>query len=369
MKLAFGAIILIHGIIHLLGFIKAFYSTEVSMQVLGISKPLGALWLITFILFVATSASLFLNNKKWFYLAFIAVCISQILIILTWKEAKFGTIANVIILIVSISAYGSFRFFQMTQNEATELLKSTTISSTNITTRNEIQLLPDIVQKWMRNSGVIDKEIINSARLVQIGKIKTKPNGKWMPFTAQQYFNIKNPAFQWTAKITSNSVIHTLARDKYINGKAEMLIKLQGLIPVVNVTENDKINAASMQRFLSEMCWFPSAALNDYITWIPIDKTSAKAILTYKAQSVSGVFKFNNEGDILVFETERYFGGSPSAKLEKWVIYMKDYKNFDGLKIPNRCEVIWKLKEGDFNWLNLEITDLEYNNPKLYINE
>ncbi|MDG1730358.1 MAG: hypothetical protein P8K68_08630 [Algibacter sp.] len=369
MKLAFGVIILIHGIIHLLGFIKAFYSTEAPLQVLGISNPLGALWLITFIMFVASSASLFLNNKKWFYIAIVAVCISQILIITAWKEAKFGSIANVLILLFSLSAYGSFRFTQMVQKEGTTLLKSTTISTAKTITKKEIQQLPEIVQKWISNSGVTSKGNITSARLTQKGQLKTKPRGKWMPFSAQQYFNIQKPAFIWSAKINNNALIHTLGRDKYTDGKAEMLIKLQGLIPVVNEAENSKLNSASMQRFLSEMCWFPSAALNDYITWEAIDKTSAKAILTNQNQSVSGCFKFNSEGEILAFETERYFGGSENSKLEKWVVKILDYKTFDGLKVPNKCEVTWKLESGDYNWLKLEITDIAYNKAQLYENE
>jgi len=108
MKLTFGVLLIIHGIIHLIGFAKTFYFTEVNKQVLGIPKPIGALWLVVFILFIV-SASLFFNKKKWFYLAFIAVFCSQILIIMVWKGAKFGTIANVIILLVSLSAFVNHR--------------------------------------------------------------------------------------------------------------------------------------------------------------------------------------------------------------------------------------------------------------------
>ncbi|GAA4941166.1 hypothetical protein GCM10023314_12670 [Algibacter agarivorans] len=45
---------------------------------------------------------------------------------------------------------------------------------------------------------------------------------------------------------------------------------------------------------------------------------------------------------------------------------MTDHKVFNGYKIPYKYEVSWQLKEGDFNWLNLEITDLEYNTLNPY---
>jgi hypothetical protein len=95
-----------------MGFVKAYFSTEINKQILGISKPVGALWLLSFMLFIAVSAT-FLNNKKWFYIAFVAVCVSQILIIMAWKEAKFGTIINIIILLVAISAFVNNQFHKM----------------------------------------------------------------------------------------------------------------------------------------------------------------------------------------------------------------------------------------------------------------
>lgn len=104
MKLAFGILLFIHGAIHLIGFATSIYSTTMPIQALGISKPIGTVWLITFVLFTVSATQLF-NNKKWFYIAFIAVCMSQILIIIAWKEAKYYSIANIIILLGSISAF------------------------------------------------------------------------------------------------------------------------------------------------------------------------------------------------------------------------------------------------------------------------
>lgn len=42
------------------------------------------------------------------------------------------------------------------------------------------------------------------------------------------------------------------------------------------------------------------------------------------------------------------------------------YKDFEGIRIPHKSKVTWKLKTGDFNWANVELTDLEFNKPELY---
>lgn len=368
MKWAFTFLLCIHGVIHLIGYVKAFFSSEIEKQVLGVPKLIGALWLVCFTMFIFTAASFF-NNKKWFYLAFIAVCLSQVLIILVWKEAKYGSIFNIIILLASISSFGSYQFNKMVQKESIAVFQNIETINSSVITKKDISHLPEIVQKWMTNSGVIGKHVTMSVRLKQKGQMKTKLNGKWMPFTAMQYFNAVNPAFVWTTKVDAMFGINMIGRDQLINGEAAMLIKVASIFTVVNQSNNEKINTGAMIRFLAETCWFPSGALNDYIIWEAIGDTSAKAILTIDNKSISGIFKFNTEGDILAFETNRYFGGNEDAKLEKWTINMVEYKVFDGMKIPSKCQVIWKLKTGDFNWLNLEITDIEYNTLKPYENK
>ncbi|MFV0571996.1 MAG: DUF6920 family protein [Xanthomarina gelatinilytica] len=153
-------------------------------------------------------------------------------------------------------------------------------------------------------------------------------------------------------------------RDKLYQGQGNMLIKLANLIPVVNESNNKQINSGTMIRFLAEICWFPSAAINDYIVWESISENSAKATLTIKDTRVSGIFKFSTEGNITSFEAKRYYGGKTNSKLETWLINMTSHKTFDGVKIPNKSNVSWKLKEGDFNWLKLEILTIDINTTK-----
>jgi len=365
MRYVFGILLGLHGLIHLMGFVSAFFSTTIEKQVLGISKPIGALWLVTFILFIISVAQ-FLDGKKWFYVAFIAVILSQILIILAWKDAKLGTIANIIIVLVSISAYGMHRFHKMVKNESAELFQNIESKNPSVIVKDDIKHLPEIVQRWLIQSGVVDHQNIVSVRLKQKGKMRTKPNSKWMPFTADQYFNVTNASFVWTTDVEAMLIVPMVGRDKLVNGKGAMLIKLAGLFPVVNESDNENINQGAMLRYLAEVCWFPSAAISGNITWETIDETSAKAILTINEKSVSGRFNFNKNGTIASFEANRYHGGNDDAQLEKWVIVNSEHRPFNGVIIPNKSKVIWKLKEGEFHWLTLEIIDIEYNVSTIY---
>ena len=360
MKYIFSFVLVIHACIHLMGFAKAFYVTDVKQQVLGISKPIGLLWLIAFVLFTV-SLVLYITNKKWFYIAFLAIILSQILIIMAWQDAKFGTVANIIILLVSLSALGNHQFQNMVNNEIVHLLGKNKIQDSKIITENDLETLPQIVGKWLKISGVLGREKTETVYLEQKGLMRKSPNGKWMSFEAKQYFNINTASFVWSVNVNAIPMINMVGRDKLIDGKGEMLIKLKGLIPVVNEKENLKINSGAMIRFLSEMCWFPSAAVSDYVSWQELDNNRAKATLTWNNESVSGVFSFTEEGNLLSFEADRYYGGGVDAKEENWFVQIEDYKTFHGIKIPNKSKVIWKFETGDFYWLNVEIIDIKFN--------
>jgi hypothetical protein len=61
---------------------------------------------------------------------------------------------------------------------------------------------------------------------------------------------------------------------------------------------------------------------------------------------------------LAAFETERYYGGGTTAKKERWQITNTTYKVFNGIRIPSQSSVTWKLKEGDFEWLKLEVNEV-----------
>ncbi len=73
------------------------------------------------------------------------------------------------------------------------------------------------------------------------------------------------------AKMNMPPFIKITGRDKFVDGKGE------------------KMDEGTLQRFLAEIVWFPSAALSQYITWEAIDSLSAKATMNYKGTNGSGL--------------------------------------------------------------------------------
>ncbi len=100
-----------HGLIHSLGFLKAFDLTETSQLTGEISKPIGIIWGVVTVLFMATMTLFYLKDSQWALWAMITVVISQTLIGMAWQDAKFGTFANLIIFTIALAFYNGWRTF------------------------------------------------------------------------------------------------------------------------------------------------------------------------------------------------------------------------------------------------------------------
>ncbi|MFQ6109445.1 MAG: DUF6544 family protein [Candidatus Aminicenantales bacterium] len=63
-----------------------------------------------------------------------------------------------------------------------------------------------------------------------------------------------------------------------------------------------------------------------------------------------GLFKFDENGDVVSFEAKRYYDRKSGATLEGWFVQIdpESYKEFEGIRIPTRSSVTWKLKERAF---------------------
>lgn len=361
MKYLFSTLIFLHGAIHLLGFVKAFNLAPIQQLSANISKTAGLIWLLVFVLFVVSGIAFLTKYQWWSILAFLSIILSTFLTILVWKDAKFATIPNVIILVVACFSLSQLVFDKKVANEIAQIFEQTAGYQTSIVTTEQLAGLPSPVAKWLKVSGVVGKEEIHSVWIKQKAKMKMKPEQeKWNDATAEQYFSIQNPAFVWKVKMNMPPFIKIAGRDKFVDGKGEMLIKMFSLLNIVN-EKGVKMDEGTLQRYLAEIVWFPSAALSPFITWETIDSLSAKATMDYKGTKGSGTFHFNENGDFIWYSALRYKGNEPDASRYEWVIDVSEHAVMDGVKIPVKMTATWKLDEGDWTWLKLQIKEIKYN--------
>jgi len=176
----------------------------------------------------------------------------------------------------------------------------------DVITQEEIQHLPQPVQRFLEYSGVIGTPRISQATIEQTGFFKIAPDKPWMPFTATQVYNIPGASFEWKVRMKMAPLIIVTGRDALQDGQGSMKIKLFGLIPLVNA-KGPEMDQGAMTRYLSETIWFPQAFLDEHITWEELDFLSARATLTIGDKFATGVFNFDNLGEFKEFTCNRYY--------------------------------------------------------------
>jgi hypothetical protein len=113
----------------------------------------------------------------------------------------------------------------------------------------------------------LGKPFIHVAKLTQSLSMQMKPGQKkWLHGQALQYTTINKPGFVWSVRVRMNRLLYFVGRDKFENGRGEMLIRLNGWLKIVDA-KGPKIDEGALQRYLGEMVWFPSLALSPYISW------------------------------------------------------------------------------------------------------
>lgn len=357
MRILLSLILVIHGLIHLMGVTGAGHGmTQLSRP---ISRTEGLLWLMVAIIILTSAFLFFINRSYWWIPALVGALLSQTLIITLWKDAKFGTIANVVILVAVVFAVGNFLFQRSYEKDVRSSLRLAAPSG--LVTDAHLAQLPKPVQRYLRYVGVVNKPIVNNYRIKFEGHMRDK--GKdWFPFTSEQYNTIGSPTrlFFMKAKMYGVTVPGYHA---FKNGNADMQIKLFGIIPVVNESGGILDKAETVTVF-NDMCLLAPATLIDpSIRWKAIDDTSAEAAFTVKGTTIHATLIINEEGQLVNFISDDRYAIS-DGKQYRFSTPVRDYRSYSGYRLMSYGEAVWHLPDGEFTYGKFNLKEITYNVEK-----
>jgi len=146
-----------------------------------------------------------------------------------------------------------------------------------------------------------------------------------------------------------------------------MHIKLLSTVTVVNAL-GPELDQGSALRYLNEIMWFPTAYLSDYLSWQPIDSSSAKVTMTYGGTSASAVLFIDAEGKLKDFVCDRYRWVADGFSLDKWSTPIAQYGEMGGFRIPvgGGEGAVWHLPSGDYAYFQVDSLAVEYNTPSVF---
>ena len=359
----FFLVILVHGVIHLFAFLNAHDIIHFKRLTQPISRRAGAIWLSCSLLFVTAAFLYLLSQDYWWMIGIPAILLSQTMIFLSWSDAKFGTIATVIVLVPFVMAIadalpGSFRNIYKEEAQA----GISRLGPLPLISDKDIQPLPAPVQKYLRYAGVVGKPIVRNFRATFMGQFRRTVESGWMVFSAQQYDFFDNLTRVFFIK-SSVFGIPFEGLHLYRGNSATMQIKVASLFEIVDAM-GDTMTRSETVTLFNDMCIMAPATLIDTtIHWQLIDSLSAIGIFTSHGMTISAVLYFDEEGRLVNFSSDDRFLSADGITYQnyRWTTPLDNYKDFDGRNVATHAELIWHLPGDEFVYGKFDLMSVEYN--------
>ncbi|MTI40576.1 DUF6544 family protein [Fulvivirga lutimaris] len=361
MRIAFSIFVIIHGLIHLMGFVKGFGIKDVKELTLPISKPFGLIWFIASILFVIYGILFFLNTKYAWLFGTITVVISQAIIFYFWKDAKFGTIPNAITFIVIVISLGSFLIKSEFTSRVQADFSNNNTFATDILTENDISHLPALVQEYLRYTKSVGQQKVKNFRAEFAGILRSSPDDKGMNVSSVQYNFYQNPSRYYYISATKMGLPAT-ALHIYQNETATFQVKLLNWINVVDA-RGEKMNQGETVTLFNDMCIIAPATLIDKrIEWEVISDSVVKAYFTNGRIKISAELYFNEKHELVNFiSIDRYETDGKSYTQYPWSTPVENYQMINGYLLPSKGKATYHKPDGDFTYAELEYKSVAYN--------
>lgn len=179
----------------------------------------------------------------------------------------------------------------------------------------------------------------------QTGDFRMKPDGKWLPFTAEQWMAIDEVAFCWHARVKMAPLLTAVVEDAYEDGHGRLDAKMWGALPLAHA-EGPEVDRGEIQRYLAELPWNPAAILrNDELRFE--ERDAAVRVWTRDPQTYVDFF-FDEEGDAIRCHTETRSRGEEGPT--PWEGRYSRYARLAGLRVPVEGTVAWILADGPFEY-------------------
>jgi len=359
----FAFTVVVHGLIHLMGPAKAFGYAELPQLTQPISRGMGVVWLLAALLTLVATAALFVWPRGWWMIGAAALVVSQAVIFSSWSDAKFGTLAN--ILLLAGVAYGYFTqgpaSFRAEFERDVKAGLSRPIDAP-VLAEADLAPLPEPVQRYLRATGMVGQPRIHNYRIRMRGRIRSGPDARWMPFEVDQQSFADRPTRLFWMRATMMGVpidgLHRLA-----DGHATMRIKPLGAFAVVDAAGAEMDQGETVTLF-NDMCLLaPGTLVDPAIQWEPVDARTAKARFTHAAHTISATLFFDDDGLLKDFVSNDRLASNDGREYKRWPwsTPIAEYRAYGPYRLAARGEARWHPPEGEYVYAAIDILDVEYN--------
>lgn len=352
--------IVLHGIIHLIGFVKGSGIQDVPSIRKNISPFMGKLWLIACVLFLLVALFYALETSLWFWLGVPAFLLSTFLVFSVWKDAYAGLLTNFIFFAMLFQHYEANQFEGKFEQDIKAGITRSLSSKPKIIQEEDLAHLPEPVQYYLRYVGVVGKAQARNVA-IQFDAEMRSPEQDWFKMATRQV-NFIDQYERFFFLEANLNYLPVAGYHRYAE-EATMDIRALSMMTLAGYGDSGKgaFYKAETVTFLNDLCLFAPAALIDKrLKWESIDKETVKVSLENFGIKVSAKLYFDAQGKLANFVSDDRYDVNRKAFF-RFSTPVKDFKDFGGYRLPSYGEAIWHYPEGKFTYGKFRLKHLEYN--------
>jgi len=313
--------------------------------------------------FLATAGLLQATPSRWWIVGLPALLLSQTLIVLSWSDAKFGTLANLIVLVPLVFAMleaSPRSFASLYQRESARHLAQLPVSAALVTER-DLEPLPPLLQRYLRHTGVLGKPRVLGFRARFHGRFRQGLDGRWMAFSSEQH-NFLAPSARLFLMRASLFGLPIDGYHDFVGAQARFRVRVFSLLDLVD-GRGPQMNRSETVTVFNDLCVLAPAALVEApVRWTTIAAQALRGVYTRGDQTIAAVLTFDAQGDLIDFVSEdrSYSADGKTFRRLAWSTPLRGHRDFAGVRLPERGDAIWRTPEGDFVYGEFNLDELEY---------
>jgi len=325
-------------------------------------------WLAASVLFLATGLALLAWPRWWWALGAVAIGVSMLAVSQSWTDARAGAFANLVMLVGVVFGFLVHGPFSLRAAHDADVERGLArAGAAPPITEADLAHLPPPVQRYLRTTGVVGLPRVRYLHARMHGRIRSGADARWMPLSAEQHNFFDGEPQRLFYMNASMFGIPLQGLHRYVGPSASMLVKVAGVIPVVNASGPDMTKAETVTLLNDMSIMAPSTLIDPRIEWEAIDARTVRATFTNGGQSIRAALEFNDAGDLTNFwsdDRQKSSADGASMTPARWSTPIGGYRSFGPFRLASHGEGRWQETGNDYTYVELDFDEITYGPPR-----
>jgi len=271
-------------------------------------------------------------------------------------------IGFLVIGIITITSISLLNFTNRTYQNKVKYFNDEVELNSTLITEDDLDGLPKAIKNYLLYVGVVGTEIPQKITVKMTGAMKLKVDDNFNDIVIDQTSYIESTTRLFYMEMKYRGIKIAGLHD-FEAGEASMKIKMLDVFKIVD-EDGTYMNQSETVTFLNDMFLLaPGSLLDSRLTYTEVDDYTVNVSFTENNITVTATVFFDEEGKMINFVSEdRYSLEDGENLLVTWRTPITEYTLMDnGLLLPSVGSAIWIHDDYEFEYIKLNIENVEYN--------